>query len=221
VPDIRSHSLVTLTLVKLYLAPAGGAVRPETIQAIQNGADLDATFGPLGTVIDLQNVTKVRLDLLTNTLVIEYRANGRSAARVAIECLTHETADDIYTKVWRRLGERFEVKADKKDPWELARGPVVVMAAILLLTPVLALGSNVAADGRPDPTQYFGLMRIFAWVDWKVICGVGGGLLALLQLWLYRRLTNPPSRLELVPNFDLEIGRPALGTVGQVNAIAP
>ena len=37
----------------------------------------------------------------------------------------------------------------------------------------------------------------FAKANWRWVCGFGGVVLAVLQVWLYRRLTKPPKRLEL------------------------
>ena len=36
------------------------------------------------------------------------------------------------------------------------------------------------------------------WLDWRVVCGLGGAVAAVLQVWIYRRLTQPPLSLELI-----------------------
>ena len=71
-PAVRSHSLLALTLTKLYLAPAGPPPKPETVAAILNGANLDDAFGPFGLSIDLLAVSRVTLDLTANSFAIEY-----------------------------------------------------------------------------------------------------------------------------------------------------
>ena len=119
-PAVRSHSLLALTLTKLYLAPAGPPPKPETVSAILNGANLDDAFGPFGLSIDLPAVSRVTLDLTANSLAIEYDpTRGRPGsgvvgrkprAEAVIAFADHATADEVYTKLWRRLGERFVLK---------------------------------------------------------------------------------------------------------------
>ncbi len=196
-PDIISHSLITLTLAKIYFA--SGKTKAETVQNIQAGADLEETFGPLATVVDLSTITRLKLELITNTLTIEYRANSRTPARVTIQCATHETADEIYSKLWRRLGDEFEVRGNQDHSPAATRTPIIVIVAVLFCTVLFALLANFAADrvllnGENSSV----VMKAFAIVDWKVIGAIGGGVLAILQVWLYRTLTVPPTQLELV-----------------------
>jgi hypothetical protein len=202
-PAVRSHSLITLTLAKLYLAPLADTVKPETVQAIENGADLEATFGPLGTVVDLDKVQRVKLDLIQNTLVLEYArsvpsgsgASGMPLARVVMEFVSAETADEVYSKVWRRLSDQLEQRENKNNGWELARVPVAFTAGILLATLSLSLVANAVADTQAAS----GLLKPFASADWRIVCGIGGVAMAAIQIWLYRRMNRPPTLLELVP----------------------
>jgi hypothetical protein len=204
-PDVVSHSLLALTFQKLYLAPAGAAARPETVGAIVKGTDLDAVFGPLGTVVELAKVTRVRFDLLANSLTLVYpqsggsgsiRSGGNSAeARVIIGFANHEAADELYTKIWRRLGDRVELKPYRRDFWELARLPFSLTLGVLFATVLLAVAANSGADSDTGP---------LAWlrpVDWRVVCGAGGATLAVLQVWIYRLSTLPPTLLELGCRF--------------------
>jgi len=196
-PDIISHSLITLTLAKLYFA--SGKTKADTVQSIQAGADLDETFGPIATVVELSTITRIKLELITNTLTIEYRANSRSPARVTIQCASHETADEIYSKLWRRLGDDFEVRGNQDHSHEAARKPIIVIAAVMLCTIVFAMLANFAADRvLLNGESSSAILKAFAIVDWKVIGAIGGGVLAILQVWLYRTLTVPPTQLELV-----------------------
>lgn len=189
-PAVTSHSLLALTLTKLYLAPPAAAARPDAVTAILNGADLDAAFGPLATVVDLAAVRRVRLDLLTHTLTVEHMRptpKGSGAlpfppVPVAVTFADYETADEVFTKLWRRLGERFRLVQHKQDGWSLARAPVAAMAGVLAAAGVLCVAANALADGgAPVP-------------DWRWAAAAGGAGLAGLQVWLYRRLTRPPVR---------------------------
>ena len=200
-PDVVSHSLLALTFQKLYLAPAGASVRPETVASIATGADLDAVFGPFGTVVDLSKVTRVRFDLLANSLTLVYpqsggsgsiRSGGSSAeARVVIAFANHEAADELYTKIWRRLGDRVELKPYRREVWDLARTPFALTLGVLFATVLMSVAANSAADSDTGP---------LAWlrpIDWRIVCGAGGATLAVLQVWIYRLFTLPPTHLEL------------------------
>lgn len=204
-PAVRSHSLLALTLTKLYLAPSGPPPKPETVTAILDGANLDDAFGPLAIAIDLPAVRRVRLDLIGNSLTIEYDptrgrpggsgAVGRSPrAELVIVFADHATADEVYTKVWRRLGPRVELKRHGDAPAGASRSPLAIMGGVLAATAVVALTSVVVSDLADPP----GLLAPFAALDWRYVCGLGGAILAGLQVWLYRRLTRPPTALELV-----------------------
>ncbi len=207
-PAVTSHSLLALTFQKLHLAPAGSDVRPDTVPAIQNGGDLDAIFGPFGTVVDLASVTWVRFDLLKNSLTLEYpqgagsgairSRGGKACAQVVIGFADHETADEVYTKIWRRLGDRVELKPYRRHLRELGRLPLAIMAGVLFATALLAVAANVSADGaRGDGGLLAGLRRL----DWRWVCGTGGAVLALLQVRVYRTFTKPPTHLELASRF--------------------
>lgn len=204
-PAVRSHSLLALTLTKLYLAPAGPPPKPEAVTAIQEGANLDDAFGPLAVAVDLMSVKRLKLDLTTNSLTIEYdptrgRAMGGSGvgrtprAEAVITFADHATADDVYSKMWRRLGERFELKKHGVATDGTARRPVALMAGVLAMTAVTALMSVVISNLSDPPW----LLAPFAALDWRFVCGLGGAALAGLQVWLYRRLSSPPTALELV-----------------------
>ena len=197
-PQVRSHAVVCLTPAKLYLAPASDADPEAVATAVENGADPDAAFGPTAAVIEVTSVRKVTHDLLTNTLTVEHlrpAEAGGGVAAAAVEFATHEAADEAFTSVWRRLGERFALTPHTQDGWELARAPVAFMSGVLVATLTLSLVANAAADagGASGP------LALFAAADWRWVCGLGGAALAGLQVWLYRRLTRPPEALELLP----------------------
>ena len=210
-PAVLSHSLLALTFQKLHLAPAGANVRPDVIAAIQTGADLEQTFGPFGTVVELAKVSRVLFDLLANALTLEYshaegsgaiRLQGRAPkARVVIEFADHGTADEVYTKIWRRLGDRVELKPYRRDYRSLGRIPFAIMAGVLFATTSLVAAIQVAADAGPYANPVLAALNEF---DWRWVCGVGGAALAVLQIRVYRAFTQPPTLLELAARFSTE-----------------
>jgi len=207
-PVVRSHALVGLTLSKLYLAPAGTAFKPDALGALQSCFDLDEAFGPLATVIDLAAVVRITADLTRNSLTLEYHrqaaaygtASTGPTVRLTIACADFTTSDEIYSKLWRRLSDAMELLPHRRDGWELVRAPVAFLGGVLLATLTLSLLANSLADAA-QPNMPSALAP-FANADWRWICGLGGAVIAMLQVWLYRRLVRPPHRLELVRKAD-------------------
>jgi hypothetical protein len=201
-PELRSHSVMVLTARRLHLAPLAGEPRPEALAAIDKGIDLEKILGPLTTVIDLDGVRRVKLDLLANSLVIEYTAGGHAGVRATVVFKNAEDADACFSKLWRRLGETFTLAPYKRPSWALARAPLAMLFAVLVAVGVLVFGLNVAEDAATaraaEGAAKTVLDSTLGWLNWKLVCGVGGVLAAALQVWLYRRLTQPPVRLELV-----------------------
>ncbi len=215
-PDAQSHSLVVLTFNALHLAPRAGEPKPGTVAALEGGADLDEILGPLATTVELTAVRRVELDLLTNSLVLQYVGPAWASARLVVRFATHDAADACFTKVWRRLGDAFKLQPYRRDTWALARGPVTMLLGVLAGTLLLALlaggfdsyaaaraAGHVSVAGaaglepRADvPASTLG--AAVGWLNWKAVCGVGGVLAAVSQVWLYRRLTSPPASLEIV-----------------------
>jgi hypothetical protein len=217
-PELTSHSLLTLTADRLYLAPLAGDPKPEVVTAIEAGADLDDIFGPLAVVIDLVSVRRMDLDLLTNSLTIEYVGTGYGTARQRLTFATPEAADACFTKVWRRLGKGFELAPFRADTWSAVRAPLLLLLGALAATALLVLllsifadmsaareASRVAAPGLGELGVQTNIPKsplevLLGWLDWRVVCGVGGVVAAISQVWLYRRLTTPPSSLKLIQN---------------------
>jgi hypothetical protein len=150
----------------------------------------DEALGPQATTIDLADVIRVRLDLEANALTIESAGDQP----VTVVFATSETGDEVYTRLWKRLGPAVSLRPFRPDVWTAAREPVGVMAGVLLVTAVLAVCVDAAAD-LAGPGAW---SRLAAVADWRWVSGLGGAVLALAQVWLYRRLTRPPARLELV-----------------------
>jgi len=215
-PEVKSHSLVVLTFNRLHVAPLTGTPRAETRTAIESGADLDELFGPLAIVVDLAKVRRVKLDLLTNSLKIEYVNGGPGTNWLTVVFAKPETADICFTKLWRRLGNSCQLLPYQRDSWSLARTPLMLLAAVLLATAAMALALSVFEDmasaraaaqvSTPDSGEMGNkgtlprspLEVVFGWLDWRVVCAVGGFGAAAAQVWLYRRLTRPPVSLELI-----------------------
>jgi hypothetical protein len=190
-PEARSHSLVVLTGARLMTAPLAGPPRPEVVAAIEAGGDLDDVLGPLAVSVDLPAVRHVTLDLLANALHVVY-ANGPGTSRLTVSFATAEAADVCFTKLWRRLGEGYSLRPYKRDAWAVARAPLTLLLGVLLATALLVLVLSVAED-TAGPARAGGL-------NWKWVCAAGGAAAAGAQVWLYRRLTRPPEKLELKRN---------------------
>ena len=194
-PEVTSHSLFVLTAGRVFLAPGTAPPRPEALAALEAGGDPAAHVGPLGTAIDLAAVRRVVLALESNTLRIKYATPGRGVGRVAVRFAAAETADTVFGKLWRRLGDGVALAPPTPDPWSVVRVPVAVMAGVLVVTLTLALVLSAAPDvAHPAAAR---LADVPWWAGWRAVCGAGGAALAVVQVWLYRRLTRPPSRLVL------------------------
>lgn len=207
-PELTSHSLLVLTFERLHLAPAMGVPKPELLAAAETRADLDAVLGPLAIVIDLVTIRRLSLDLVTNSLTVEYASSGPGKSAVRITFATAEAADACFTKIWRRLGDGYRLAQYQRDTWQTIRAPLLALALVLFVTAALsALASlhedRALASPHADAvaaTVSAGSSRgsLLDWLNWKVVCGLGGAAAAGSQVWLYRRLTTPPVALDLV-----------------------
>jgi hypothetical protein len=182
-PEVRSHALIVLTATRLYLVPLGA----DPPAGVEEEADLGAALGPDATAVELSTVRRLTHDLLAFTLHLE----GADRPTV-LTFATAEAADAAFAMLWRRLGETFELTPPRPDPWAVARGPVAILAGLLIATLTLALAASAAADLPAHPVT-----SALRTMEWRVVCGFGGAALAVVQAVLYRRLTRPPSRLAL------------------------
>lgn len=182
-PELCSHALLVLTPDRLYLTPLGNS----DSQAI--AADSEA-LPATAKVLDLAVIRHLQLDLLTNTVAIDYAGAGSETCRQVITFATHKAADACFARLWRRLGDKFALAADQSwDTWAKVRGPFLLLVCVLLVVSILVAALSVAED--------LGLDRLAAF-DWRLVCAFGGVGAAVSQVWLYRRLTTPPVTLELV-----------------------
>lgn len=213
-PELRSHSLLVLTPDRLQVAPLVGEPKSETLSAAESGTDLDNLFGPLAIVVDLATVRRVKLDLLANSVLVEYGLGG-ARRMLTVVFATPEVADACFTKIWRRLGDGFGLLPYRRNTWALARTPLLVLGTVMVFTMILGLGLAVIEDvaasraaavsvpaagdlGTPVGTP----AGLPWWLSWKLVCGLGGAAAAAVQVWLYRRLTQPPVSLEVIGNPD-------------------
>jgi hypothetical protein len=188
---VSSCAAVVLTPARLYLAGEPGAVSKETAAAAERGEDLDRLFGRT-TAVNLPAVVRVLLDLPANTVHVETANDDRAGTtRVSVVFAEAETADDLFTKLSRRLGPEWTARPVRAGWWDRVREPATTLAGILTATLLLGLAATVVQDA--DPAAH-GFLRL---IDWRFVCGAGGALAALAQVWLYRRATQPPAAIEL------------------------
>jgi hypothetical protein len=138
-------------------------------------------------------------------------------SRVRLTFATPEAADACFTKIWRRLGDEFQLAPYKRDTWNSMRSPLALLAFILFVTAALAgmvsIYEDMASTHMPafnHATTGVSIEKVeatkstwatlFGWMSWKVVCGLGGVAAACSQVWLYRRLTTTPEALELIKN---------------------
>lgn len=215
-PDLTSHGILVLTFDRISLSSDTHRPKPELIAAIEAGGDLDQLLGALAVVIDLASVRRLRLHLQTNSIMIEYVGHGQGKSRQRVTFATPEAADACFTKIWRRLGHDVELVPYRSNSWSMARAPLGLFLGALIVTAALALMLNIFQDmssvhpvahastqgvgelGSRVPFPKSALGKILAWLDWRVVCGLGGVVAAVSQVWLYRRLTTPPACLELI-----------------------
>ncbi|MBP3958074.1 hypothetical protein J8F10_22705 [Gemmata sp. G18] len=208
-PEVKSHSLVVLTFDRLHVAPLAGGAEGGTARRGRGRGDLEDLLGPLAVVVELISVQHLKLDLLSNALVVEY-ANGLGTSRLTVVFAGPEAADLCFTKLWRRLGDGYKLRPYQRDPWTLARGPLVMLVGVLVATAALALTlsafedmasaravARLAADGKALPKTP--LEYLLGWMSWRV-CAAGGVAAGASQVWLYRKLTRPPVSLEVTKN---------------------
>ena len=214
-PELDSHSLLVLTRDCLVLAPFTGTPRPELVAAAVSGADLDELLGSLTTVIHLGTVRRLTLDLVSNAVHLEYAPGTRLKSGITLTFATSAAADSCFSRIWRRLGDACKLYSRQRDGWSSARMPLMFLAAILAATAVLGFAIHTldelstanatASVNVPGDAQLGGPMLIpqamnalIGWMDWRAVCACGGAGAAASQVWLYRRITQPLTTLEVI-----------------------
>ena len=193
-PAVASHAWLVMTPARLYLVPQGHATGG-VAQAVEAGADLDRLFGDAAGRLNLVDVRRADFDLAGLAIVLT-----TATVAVTLRFRDAEAADDLFTKLLHRTRDRLHLVSDKPDPFVAARGPLGVLAGVLLATATLAVTASAAADlGTPDAPEWVARwLTLLATLDWRAVCGVGGATAAWLQVAAYRRYHRPPSRLALV-----------------------
>ncbi len=194
-PAVASHAGLVMTPSRLYLLPAGHPAGASLRAAAEAGADLERLFGDAAEGLNLADVRRADFHLADLTIVL-----ARPAGDVTLRFGDAEAADDVFTKLLHRTRDRLRLVSDKPDPWVAARGPLGLLAGVLLATATLAVTASAAADlTTPDaPAWLARWLSLLAALDWRAVGGVGGAVAAWLQVAAYRRYHRPPARLALV-----------------------
>lgn len=180
-PAVASHAAVTLTAARLTLKSA-------------DGREL---------MLPLAGVRRAALGLATDAVEIDH---DQLPLPARIRFADAATADEFFARLVRRSGAGYDLGTDAPTQLGLARGPVGVMAAVLVATAVLAAtvaGLPDVLANSPTPPAW---LRLLARLDWRLVTGAGGALLAAAQVSLLRRLARPPARMVLVRS-ELITGR--------------
>ncbi len=210
-PELKSHSLLVLTFDRLHLTPLAGVPKTGLISAIEAGDNLDNLLGPLAVVVNLIAVRHLKLDLLRNSLIVEYVNGGLGTSQFTVVFDTPEAADACFTQLWRRLGDGYQFQPYKRDAWALARGPLSLLAGALVATALLAFAlsafedtasaraaARLSVSDGAKITAKSRLELLCGRIDWRAVCATGGIAAGASQVWLYRRLTRPPASLEVM-----------------------
>ena len=214
-PELESHSLLVLTRDCLVLAPFTGTPRLELVAAAESDADLDELLGSLATVIQLGTVRRLTLDLLSNAVHLEYAPGARLKSGITLTFATSAAADSCFSRIWRRLGDACKLDSWQRDGWSSVRMPLLFLGAILAATAVLGFAIHTldelstanatASVNVPGEAQLGGpllvphaMNALIGWMDWRAVCACGGAAAAASQVWLYRRITQPPTTLEVI-----------------------
>lgn len=198
-PEVTSHAAIVLSATKLTLVPGTQPPRPELVDAVRAGAEPGEAFGPLVTVVHLGAVRSVAHDLIDNTVQLDAAAGtgttGAWTSRATVTFAAAEPADALFSKLWRRLGDDYKLRPDRPPAALAVRAPLAALAGILLATGLVAFGANAAADYGPAAPGWLAPLN---GLDWRLVATLGGIAAAIVQVGLYRRLTRPPVRLELI-----------------------
>ena len=206
-PAVASHAWLVMTPARLYLLPATYSTDERVRRAVDAGADLDGLFGDAAERVNLADVQRADFHLADSTISLR-----RTAGDVTLTFHDAETADDVFTKLLHRSRDRLHLVSDRPNPLVAARGPLGILAGVLLATATLAVTVSAAADLSPPdaPAWLARWLTLLASLDWRAVCGLGGAVAAWLQVAAYRRYHRPPTRLALLP-FDCRLPFPRQG----------
>ena len=113
--------------------------------------------------------------------------DGRDASQATAEL--RRLAGQMTADLDAFLKEKSATFSDIDMPIEAAR----VLKCFNHINPVPGAAGLPTSSGPHSPLE-----AALAWLDWRAVCGLGGIAAAVIQVWLYRRLTQPPVSLELL-----------------------
>lgn len=201
-PDLQSHGVLVIARSEMFLSPA--STEPQS-DRIRDDLDDSALAELLGPGVPLESIRGAKLDLLQNTIQLDL-----CSGRVELRFSTAKAADTCFTQLWRRLVPRLRLNTPQASRWNQARLPLTVLGAILAIVGGLALSISVVDDlpatGEAASVNVPGgpvavpdaMHTLIGWMDWRVVCGLGGVAAAAAQVWLLRRISQPPTTLELI-----------------------
>ena len=181
-PAVVSHETVMLTAARLTLKSSDGRELTLPLAGIRRAA--------LGLATDA-------VDLDHDQLPVVARVRFADAS----------TADEFFARLVRRSGSGYDLGTDAPTQLQVARGPLGIMAAVLLTTAILAATVAGLPDVLANSTSPPSWLGMLARLDWRLVTGMGGVLLAVAQVRLLRRLARPPARLVLVRSETPTAGR--------------
>jgi hypothetical protein len=187
-PELRSHSLAAVSGERLYLA-ASARQLPLHLPPIAADIEFERSLGTAVQAIDLNSIQRLTLDLTSNTVEIATRARDDELLQHSVHFTTSESADTFFTRLWQRLGSNVTLVPYSPGTWRLMRLPCMLLFGVLFITAIIVAAWSVLEDLDPQAT---------AWLSTPWICAMGGMAAAAVQVWLYRRLTTPPTTLELI-----------------------
>jgi len=184
--------------------------QPKAIDLIQ--AELDAGRMPPKHIfgdhqIQLSQVAKVTTPERGNSLHVQYTLDNRPAFG-SIKCLDQEQRDELWSGLEKKLGPEFKCTVQQHSALQATFFSIVVMALIAIATWLL-FGAAVQAAAGGDPAlsgRYYLFELLAAEIMVRLgptgVLAVGGFLLALVAIWMVRRILNPTIKITLAPESE-------------------
>lgn len=209
--ELYSPGLILLTVNRLYIRSEPLSLSQSDLQRLLIGGNVDEQLGPTTQMYPLTDLDHAALDLETYTVRLIFR--GDRPQPELLRFRSAAVADDFFTKLARRVQEQFQPIVPKFDVLQAMRTPIAAMFGVV--TGMVTM--NLLANSYADLSEYrfllgdqsFELPGWYAWADRffqifppRLMGTLSGAVLAILQLWAYRRLTQPPQSVELVPRLE-------------------
>lgn len=210
-PELRSPGFVLLTVNKLYRAEEARELSESEIQQLILGNRPDILEHPSVRVFELSELREARIELETGRCHVCFPRH-----HLVLDFDKPESADDFFAKFARRVQEHHEVIVPKADVLKAMRSPLVAMFGVLcfmIAHKLVSLSYRDLTESRflwnasavELPAWYPAVDHFFQTFPPEFVGSLSGVVLALLQLWAYRRLTQPPAELQLVPRTSLSL----------------